>query len=544
MYKKISLCLVLTLLLSLTVVTTPFVSCGKSKDTLIIGVANTPPTIDHEVGAGMASQYMILDNVMAPGAMFPLVKSKEPGMDHVLVPDLSDLTNLQPQLYESWEVSPDRKTATFHLRKGVKSAYGNELTTKDVLWKYERHFALGAVGRFVMAVTDIYGTENIKIIDDYTYVTESTGPNTLQELVSTNLYDTIWDSTEARKHATPDDPWAQDWISRHGGGFGAYYVADWVAGQHVILKANPNYWQGKPRISTVIFKVIPESSNRVAMLKRGEIDIATELAPREVDSLKGAPGVKIVSIPANTNDFLVLNQKLVKPFADKRVRQAINYAIPQDAIVETAYYGQAKPWHAVIPSMIPGTMNEKEWKYNYDLKKAKRLLEEVGYGNGFSVELYYSAGWPAHETAAVMVKDSLEKIGVNVDLRKTPTGSFDTLVRSYEAPFAILHEYPAIPNPFFSSSLYYLSKRAGGAYGAFGYYDSPVLDDLLLKGVRTWPLSEQYKVADKAQRTIMEDAPMGWLVESYYTAGIRDNVENFNWNFASQGTWFHLMSIK
>ena len=87
-------------------------------------------------------------------------------------------------------------------------------------------------------------------------------------------------------------------------------------------------------------------------------------------------------------------------------------------------------------------------------------------------------------------------------------------------------------------------RRAGGAYGAFGYYDSPVLDDLLLKGVRTWPLSEQYKIADKAQRTIMEDAPMGWLVESYYTAGVRDNVENFNWNFASQGTWFHLMSIK
>ena len=93
MNKKISLCLVLSLLLSLTVVTSPFVSYGKSKDTLIIGGANTPPTIDHEVGAGMASQYMILDNVMAPGAMFPLVRSKEPGMDHVLVPDLSDLTN-------------------------------------------------------------------------------------------------------------------------------------------------------------------------------------------------------------------------------------------------------------------------------------------------------------------------------------------------------------------------------------------------------------------------------------------------------------------
>ena len=91
------------------------------------------------------ADYMIIDNVMDYGAVWPSTQSKEPGMDFVAVPDFSDPSKLVPQLFESIKVSDDGKTATYKLRKGVKSAYGNELTTKDIEWKIKRHFALGAV---------------------------------------------------------------------------------------------------------------------------------------------------------------------------------------------------------------------------------------------------------------------------------------------------------------------------------------------------------------------------------------------------------------
>lgn len=512
----------------------------KAVSTIVIGVPDTPPTIDHENGAGMVAQYMIIDNVMDYGAVWPLVQSREPGMDWVSVPDFSDPSKLVPQLFERIEISDDAKVATYHIRKGVLSAYGNELTTKDIEWKVQRHFALGAVGRFFMAVTDIAGPESLKIVDDYTFQMTSVGPNSLHDYITTSMYDTVWDSTEAKKHATEDDPWAQTWISRNGGGFGAYQVKEWVAGQHIVLEANPNYWQGVPEVSRLVFKVVPESSNRVAMLTKGEIDIATELTPKEIDSLKNEEGIQTVDIPANTNEFLVLNQKLVPAFADVRVRQAVNYVIPKNDIAETAYFGQAKPWNSVFTTVVPGSLPDSDWAYHYDLDKARELMREAGFEAGFDVELYYSSGWPAHETAAIQLRESLDKIGIRVALRKTPTGSFDTLVRSYQAPFAILHEYPALPNGIFNMSLYYLSKPAGGAYGAFGYFESAEVDSLLIDGIRT-PFANQQGMSLKAQKKIMEEAPIGWMVESNYTAAIRDNIKGFNWDFA-QGTRFHLIT--
>ena len=142
-----------------------------------------------------------------------------------------------------------------------------------------------------MAVTDIASPDSLKIIDDYTFEMHSVHANSLHNYIATSMYDTIWDSTEAKKHATADDPWAQTWISRNGGGFGAYKVTDWEAGQQIVLDADPNYWKGQPTVKRLIFKVIPESSNRLAMLKKGEIDIATELTPNEIDSLQLEPGV-------------------------------------------------------------------------------------------------------------------------------------------------------------------------------------------------------------------------------------------------------------
>ena len=520
-------------------------SASARKEILIVGIPDTPPTVDHSNGSGMVAQYMIIDNVMDYGAQWPLVQSQQPDMDFVSVPDFSDPRALVPQLFEKWEVSGDNQTATYTIKKGIKSAYGNELTTRDIQWKYERHVALGAVGNFFMTVTDVIGADgqvDFEIVDDYTFKTHSVGPNALHEYIMTSMYDTVWDSTEAQKHATEDDPWATEWISKNGGGFGAYYITDWVAGQQITMEANPNYFLGVPSIKKVIFKVIPESANRVAMLKRGEIDIATELSAKEIDSLKSESGVKVVDIPANTNEFLVLNEKLVPQFANQKVRQAINYAIPKDEIVETAYYGQAKAWDAVFTTVVPGALSQEQWMYSYDLDKAKALMEEAGYGEGFDVELYYSAGWPAHETIAIKMQESLAKIGITVSLRKTPTGSFDTLVRSYEAPFAILHEYPALPNGIFFMSLYYLGKDAGGAYGAFGFYDSKKADGLLINGIRT-AFEKQQEISEQAQKTLMEEAPMGWVVESNYTCAIRENLEGFNWNFG-QGTRFHLMNIK
>lgn len=530
------------LALALVVAVLSHDALGGEKTVMIIGVPDTPPTVDHEVGAATTIQYMLLDNIQDCGSNWTWRPSTEPGMDFVLVPDMN-IDNLQPVLLEKWEVSDDGRTATYHIRKGVKSPWGNELTADDYEWKFQRHMAMGAVGKVWMVANDVIedGQVTYKKIDKYTFSVTSGGQNALHKVITSGMFDQVWDSVEAKKNATPDDPFATQWVARTGAGFGPYYITSWEAGQQIVIEENPNYWdKDAVKIKKVIFKVIPESSNRVAMIRSGEIDIATELSPREINSLQKARGVKVVNILSNAADMLILNQKTVPAFADVKVRQAVNFAIPHEEIIKKAYYGQAAPWRAVYASLFGGTLPDSEWMYSYDIAKAKKLMAESSFPNGFNVELYYNSDWPAHESVGILLRDSLAQLGINVDLRSTPAGTFDTLTRSHTCPFAILHEYAALPNGVFQMNLHYLSVDKGGSYGGFGHYSNEKVDNLLAAAGK---VADQREVSAAAQRELMETAPYGFLVETNYTAAIRDNIVGFNWD-VGMGTKFKLMSFK
>jgi len=243
---------------------------ARAKDTLIIGVPSTPTGIDPDVNAEPAGSD-IQGNLYDWGISLKFTPSAQTGMGDVMVPDF--YAELPPALIESWEVAPDYSSCTFHLRKGVKSAWGNELTTEDIRWKTERNIALKGNGAFMLGVINCDSMNNLEIIDKYTFKVTPNRPAHLIDEMWSNLYFPIWDSTEARKHATEEDPWAHDWVATHGDGFGTYYITDWKAGQHIVLEANPHAWRGKPAFKKLIFKVIPESSSRVAMVKDGTIDV-------------------------------------------------------------------------------------------------------------------------------------------------------------------------------------------------------------------------------------------------------------------------------
>ncbi len=537
MMRAILLSLCLTVALGL-------VAFGGEKTVMVVGVPATPPTVDHEVGAATTIQYMLLDNIQDCGSNWPMLPSSQPGMDFVLVPDMTTTKNLVPVLLEKWELSDDGRTVTYHIRKGVKSPWGNELTADDYEWKFQRHMAMGAVGKVWMVANDVIGEDGqvtYKKIDKYSFSVTSEGQNALHEVITSGMFDQVWDSVEAKKNATPDDPFATQWISRTGAGFGPYYITAWDAGQQIVIEENPNYWnKDMLKIKKVIFKVIPESSNRVAMIRSGEIDVALELSPREINSLQKARGVRVVNILSNAADMLILNQETVPAFADVKVRQAINYAIPHDDIIQKAYYGQASQWRAAYASLFGDTLPDSEWMYSYDIDKAKQLMAESSFPTGFKVELYYNSDWPAHESTGILLRDSLEKIGIHVDLRATPAGTFDTLTRTHTCPFAIIHEYAALPNGVFQMNLHYLSVDKGGSYGAFGHYSNDKVDSLLAAAGK---VADQRELSQAAQRELMETAPYGFLLETNYTAAIRDNLVGFNWDFG-MGSKFKYMHFK
>jgi len=270
----------------LFILSTSFVFAEKVeevKEMLIIGIPSTPTGIDPDVNAEPAGAD-IQGNLYDWMISLKFVPSEEPGMEDVMVPDF--IAEPVPSLFESWEVAEDYSSAIFKIRKGVKSAWGNELTTEDVKWKLQRNLALKGNGAFMFGVINCDSMDNLEIIDKYTFKITPNKPAFNLIVMWSNLYFPIWDSTEAKKHVTVDDPWAHDWIATHGAGYGPYYITEWKAGEYILLEANPNAWRGAPKIKKLLFKVIPDSSSRFAMLKDGTIDVAMNLSPREIDSLK------------------------------------------------------------------------------------------------------------------------------------------------------------------------------------------------------------------------------------------------------------------
>jgi peptide/nickel transport system substrate-binding protein len=497
---------------------------AKAKDTLIIGVPSMPTGVDPDVYAEPAGSD-IQGNLFDWGISLQFKPSTQPGMGDVIVPYF--LGNLQPGLIESWEMANDYSSCVFHLRKGVKSIHGNELTTKDIVWKTERNLALQADGAFMLGVINCDKMGNLKVIDDYTFEMIPNKPAVLLAEMWSNLYFPIWDSTEAKKHTTKDDPWAREWLGSNGCGYGTYYISEWKPGQHAILEANPYAWRGQPAFKKLIFKVIPESSSRVAMIRDGTIDVAMKLSPREIDSLRNASGVKVINLQGNLDLHVITNQSF-EPFKSKSVRQAIQWALPQDDIVKLAFYGQAIPWKASIPSMYPG-VDTSDFPYSYDLAKAKECLERGGYPNGFDVDLYYNADFAAHETTAVLMKDSLAKIGIKVNLRKTPAGTFNAAVMARKYPFSLWNDYPCIADPFYAFILMYLSTN----FHCYENYKNPEADRMMLEGNDIVDKEKRYAYAKKVEEVLREDVPVAWAVEQNYTCAIRDNIKGWNWDVSN-----------
>jgi peptide/nickel transport system substrate-binding protein len=506
---------------------------SAQKSTVIIGIPATPVGIDPDVNAEPTGSD-IMANIYDWDIGLTMRSCGIAGLEDILVPDFDG--ELQPALIEKWELAPDRSRCVYHLRKGVKSIYGNELTTKDIEYKWERNLALQGNGSFFMSVIGCTSKENLKVIDKYTFEVIPNNPAFLLALMWNNLFFPIWDSTEVKKHATDDDKWAHNWVATHGAGYGPYYIKEWVAGQYITLEVNPNSWR-QPKVKTLIFKVIPESANRLSMVKDGTIDVAMQLTPREIDSARKAKNVRIIDLPGNAGLHVVLNQTF-EPFKNKFVRQAIQWAMPQEDIAKVAFYGLARPWKAPTTTSMPG-VDTAIFPYSYNLETAKKLLGKGGYGSGFDVDLFYNADLSSHETAAVLIKDSLAKIGINVSLRKTPLGTFDQGVTSRKFPFSLWIDMPITPDPIFGYMLMYLSTE----FQDYCNYVNTTADQMMRNANNITDRDKRYAAAKEVEKVLLEDVPYAWAIEQKFAIAANAKLLGLSWNI-SNDIRYDFMSLK
>lgn len=403
---------------------------------------------------------------------------------------MADPVAVEPELAESWTV--DGPVITFKLRPGVKFfATGNPVTSEDVRYSFERLVRITGNGRNQAGIAGLFKAEQVQAVDPMTVkitFTDGDGVPTAVPVALTSMkfqQFAIIDSVEVKKHATTEDPWANQWLMKNLATTGPYYIANRTLGQQLELKAVPNHWSGKqPAFQDVVLRVTG-NADLVSLIKGGVVDYAAEgLTGRQYDALAAA-GFPVLH--GETPSILRIAMAMDKePFTDARVRQAMLYAIPHDRILKTALAGRGKR-QICMYNMEDPTCNNNFERYKLDLAKAKELLKEAG-KTSFSFDFWYSNALPYNNDIAIIIADSLKSIGVTARLKPTPAlqllDAFRARINGVDQNMSgmLLNEGVIwLNDPSTLTNLAITTKTAAGGVTNWARYSDPEVDALHLK---------------------------------------------------------------
>ena len=484
---------------------------------LVVGVSALPNGIDPEYHNSL--EAMSLAANVYERLLDWEITTNENG---TCVPDF-DYSKIKGALAEKWWRSEDGKTIYFKLREGVLSNFGNELTAEDVKWRIDRADALDALGVFHMFdCTGLSTSDNVKVEDKYTISITTDDVSYIADIFYTHILCGIIDSTEAKKHITDADPWASDWLATHAATFGPYYIDEWTPGSQVVILANPNYYGEAPSIKKIIYREIPNSANRLAMLQSGDIDVFDWPLPEEVNQLRNVDGIKIEYHRSNLS--LRIEPLCTDPIlSNVKVRQALAYAFPYQEVMDTVYLGNASPMTSIQAYIYP--FYENTYKYTTDLEKAKALLEEAGYGAGFDVTISIDSAKADLERMCILYKTSLEKIGVNLAIEKLPTGDLYNKRLNYELQMYVNQDMAGFPDPQFAIAMF-STIASGMNYNRFH-------NDALEEAYAGAKYSLDEKVRSDAWKVMQEEFAndVGWIMvcEPGYYLPVTDALSGGVW---------------
>lgn len=314
------------------------------------------------------------------------------------------------KLAESYDVSDDNLTYTFHLRKGVKFHDGTDFTAQSVIDNINRvsDSANGLSRRRLFVVTDSDGNETSRIAN-----MEATDDNTLV-ITLAQPYNVFLNKLTQFMIISPSalEQYGND-IMYHPCGTGPFVFKDRTEGDHTTMVANKDYWGGAPKVDSVTIKEVPEAGSRTAMLQTGEADMVYPFTSDQMSAVTGNTDINVSASYSNIMRYVTLNMDL-KELSDVRVRQAMNYAIDKNAYIKVMYDGHALPATSCVPNCI--SYYKEEPAYEYNLDKAKELMKEAGYENGFTLTL-----WGDNTTQEIkgmtFVQQELAQIGITVDVQ-------------------------------------------------------------------------------------------------------------------------------
>jgi peptide/nickel transport system substrate-binding protein len=426
---------------------------------------------------------------------------------------LNDEGAFEPALAESWDVSEDGAEYTFNLRQDVTFHNGEPFNADAVVFSWERAKDGGfEYSNLWQAAT------SVEKVDDYTVKITTDGP------------DALFLSTIADNWAIIPPKYfqevGQEGFNEHPMGTGPFMFVEWVKGDHITMKANPDYWrEGVPKIETLIFRPIPESSTRVAAIQTGEVDVVTRLSSEEAKSLLGVPNVTVIKYPVERVFYIAFNNLTTgkdQPTIDPNVRQAMNYAVDLQAIVDSLFDGFAKP---AIGFVTTGELGyDDAGPFGYDPDKAKSLLAEAGYPDGFEMDMACPAGaYTNFEEVCEAIVGYLGEVGINVNLEIMESGHYWELEANKELPPLFGDSWSAVDGEAYRR----LIGALGGEDAAYAAWNDPEIQAMLKDIQATVDREQRAKLYGDLQVYMRENPPFIYLYEPFTFEAINTRVQSY-----------------
>ncbi|GAA3463852.1 ABC transporter substrate-binding protein [Saccharothrix longispora] len=438
---------------------------------------------------------------------------------------LANVDQLDGELAESHERAADGKSVKVTLRDAT-SAAGNKLTSADVKWTIDRLIALkvGTPNTLMQDVAD-YATDPIKVVDDKTFEILMDTPSAMDIAILTWAQFRVLDSTEVKKHVTDADPWGKEYVARNSATFGPWTQKpeDFVTGDRLTLSRNPNYTGERGDVEKLVFLSVPDASSRAQLVSTGNANYGTGLQYEQYAQLKSTSGVEVQTCVSADRIPLVLNAAdpvLGKP----EVRQAFSLAIDRKTIVDAVYRGFNKPSQYGL-SQAYGIEHTDAGTYAHDVDEAKRLLAGAGVG-ATSITLHISPARPGPEAEqiAILLKDQLAKIGVEVKIQTIASATeINTIFHDGNFQALLYLEPPAVADPYYSVFLYNSSFSKLNTFG----YANPELDAVARQIGALSPGPERDELAKKASELQVANPGLIYLVDRDFVHAVRTGFTNY-----------------
>lgn len=406
---------------------------------------------------------------------------------------------LQPLLAEDYEVDDDGLDYTFQLREDVTFSDGAEFNAEAVKVNFDR---------IIDSEGSINGYKSLRNVEDIEVTDEYEIKITLDDRNSQFL-----DKVSTIRLASPEALEDEDVdFGEESYGTGQFVMETWNHGESLVATKNEDYWQDDyPKVDQLTFKPIPEDGSRIAMLKTGEADFIFPIPVNDVDDLKDEDGIEVETKESTYVNYATINTSK-EPFDDEKVRKAMNYAINKDDFIKVVKNGYATASDSPLPSS--NVFYEEQEAYDYDIDKAKELMAEAGYEDGFSTEIWGSDS-SKDKLGMQFIQQQLEQIDIDVDIKQMERGTLDDEINKPETAeeaevemwyvgwSSTVGDTDNAINPLFSSD----SFPSNGSNTA--YYEDDHVDSLIEEALHAKDDDEAADKYGELQEIIMEDAP--WL---------------------------------